>query len=93
MPQTLTVTEAARHFANNLNRVAHRAENFVLVQGNKPVAELYPLPTGKKPAELPALCASLPSLSEAMPRNSRMTSPPRKKHSRNWRFTLPSSPD
>lgn len=65
MPQTLTVTEAARHFANNLNRVAHQGEHFVLVQGNKPVAELYPLPTGKKPAELPALCASLPSLSEA----------------------------
>ncbi len=65
MPETLTVTEIARHFADYLNRVANRGESFVLVQGNKPIAELRPLPTGKKLAELPALCAALPSLSVA----------------------------
>jgi antitoxin (DNA-binding transcriptional repressor) of toxin-antitoxin stability system len=63
MSQTLTVTEVARHFAEYINRVAHRGESFVLVQGNKPIAELRPLPTGKRLAELPALCASLPPLS------------------------------
>ena len=60
MSQTLTVTEVARHFAEYINRVAYRGECFVLVRGNKPIAELRPLPAGKRLAELPALCASLP---------------------------------
>jgi len=63
MSQTLTVTEVARHFAEYINRVAYRGESFVLIRGNKPIAELRPLPTGKRLAELPALCASLPPLS------------------------------
>ena len=63
MSQTLTVTEIARHFAEYINRVAYRGECFVLVRGNKPIAELRPLPAGKRLAELPALCASLPHLS------------------------------
>lgn len=62
MVQTLSVTEAARHFAEYINRVAYRGECFVLVRGNKPVAELRPLPMGKRLAELPALLASLPHL-------------------------------
>jgi antitoxin (DNA-binding transcriptional repressor) of toxin-antitoxin stability system len=64
MPQTLSVTEIARHFAEYINRVAYRGECFVLVRGNKPIAELRPLPTGKRLAELPTLLASLPHLSE-----------------------------
>ena len=63
MSQTLTVTEVARHFAEYLNRVAYRGECFVLMRGNKPMAELRPLPVGKRLSELPALCASLPPLS------------------------------
>jgi antitoxin (DNA-binding transcriptional repressor) of toxin-antitoxin stability system len=63
MSQTLTVTEVARHFAEYINRVAYRGECFILVRGNKPIAELRPLPAGKWLAELPALCASLPHLS------------------------------
>jgi antitoxin (DNA-binding transcriptional repressor) of toxin-antitoxin stability system len=63
MPQTLSVTEIARHFAEYINRVAYRGECFVLVRGNKPIAELRPLPVGKRLAELPALLASLPHLS------------------------------
>jgi len=63
MSQTLTVTEMARHFAEYLNHVAYRGECFVLVRGNKPIAELRPLPAGKRLAELPALFASLPHLS------------------------------
>jgi antitoxin (DNA-binding transcriptional repressor) of toxin-antitoxin stability system len=63
MSQTLTVTEVARHFAEYINRVAYRGESFVLMRGNKPIAELRPLPVGKRLAELPALCAALPPLS------------------------------
>ena len=61
--QTLTVTEVARHFAEYINRVSYRGESFVLLRGNKPVAELRPLPAGKKLSELPSLLASLPHLS------------------------------
>jgi antitoxin (DNA-binding transcriptional repressor) of toxin-antitoxin stability system len=66
--QTLSVTELARHLAGYINRVAYQGERFVLMRGNKPIAELPPVPVGKKLAELPALLASLPQLSptEAM---------------------------
>ena len=62
MGQTLSVTEAARHFAEYIDRVVYRGESFVLVRGNKPVAELRPFPMGNRLAELPALLASLPHL-------------------------------
>ena len=62
MVQILSVTEAARHFAAYVDRVVRRGESFVLVRGNKPVAELRPLPVGNELAELPALLASLPHL-------------------------------
>ena len=65
MSETLTVTEVVRHFAEYLNRVAYRGESFVLMRGNKPIAELRPLPTGKRLAELPGLFAALPRLSAA----------------------------
>ncbi len=65
MAQILSVTELARHFAEYINRVAYRGECFVLVRANKPMAELRPLPTGKRLAELPVLLASLPHLSSA----------------------------
>jgi antitoxin (DNA-binding transcriptional repressor) of toxin-antitoxin stability system len=65
MSQTLSVTEVARHFTEYLNRVAYRGECFVLMRGNKPIAELRPLPVGKRLTDLPALVASLPHLSEA----------------------------
>jgi len=59
----VTVTEVARHFADYVNRVAYRRESFTLVRGKKPLAELRPLPAGKRLSELPALFASLPRLS------------------------------
>ena len=65
MVQIRTVTEVARHFAEYINRVSYRGESFVLVRGNKPVAEFRPLPAGKRLADLPALLASLPHLSPA----------------------------
>jgi antitoxin (DNA-binding transcriptional repressor) of toxin-antitoxin stability system len=59
----VSVTQVARHFADYLNRVAYRRESFTLVRGNKPLAELRPLPVGKRLSELPAMVASLPHLS------------------------------
>jgi prevent-host-death family protein len=62
MSETLTVTEAGRHFAEYIDRVAHNGERFILVRNNEPIAELRPLPAGKRLAELQALFASLPHL-------------------------------
>jgi antitoxin (DNA-binding transcriptional repressor) of toxin-antitoxin stability system len=58
-----SVTEVARHFADYINRVAFRGERFTLMRGNKPVAELRPVPAGRRLGELPDLLASLPRLS------------------------------
>jgi antitoxin (DNA-binding transcriptional repressor) of toxin-antitoxin stability system len=60
-----SVTEVARHFADYINRVAFRGERFTLMRGNKPVAELRPVPAGRRLSELPELLASLPRLSPA----------------------------
>lgn len=57
-----TVTEVARNFADYINRVAFRGERFVLMRGKKAVAELRPVPSGKRLGELPELLASLPRL-------------------------------
>lgn len=62
MPRTLTVTEMSRKFADYINRVAYRGERFVLTRGNKPIAEIRPLPVGRKLSELPEIMASLPHL-------------------------------
>ncbi|MDZ4169754.1 MAG: hypothetical protein U1E26_08880 [Coriobacteriia bacterium] len=59
----VTVTQVARNFADYVNRVAYRHESFTLLRGNKPLAELRPLPQGKLLSELPAIFASLPRLS------------------------------
>ena len=62
---TLTVTEAVRHFADYIGRVAYRHESFVLCKGKKPVAELRPVPSGRRLGDLPAVLHSLPHLSES----------------------------
>lgn len=62
---TVTVTEAVRHFSDYVSRVAYRRESFVLCKGKKPVAELRPLPTGRRLGDLPGILRSLPRLSEA----------------------------
>ena len=64
MYEPRSVTEVARHFADYINRVVYRGEHFVLMRGNKPVAELGPVPAGRHLAELPGLLRSLPKLSE-----------------------------
>ncbi len=63
MTETLSVTEIVRHFADYVNRVVYRRESFVLVRGSKPVAELRPLPAGKRLGDLSRTLASLPRLS------------------------------
>jgi hypothetical protein len=61
----LTVTEIARHFSDYVNRVVYRREAFVLRRGRKAVAELRPVPAGRRLGDLPKILASLPRLSEA----------------------------
>ena len=61
----LTVTEAARHFSEYISRVAYRRETFVLRKGSKPVAELRPLPSGRRLGDLPSILRSVPHLSKA----------------------------
>jgi antitoxin (DNA-binding transcriptional repressor) of toxin-antitoxin stability system len=63
MTTTISVTKIARHLADYLNRVAYRGESFLLVRGNKAVAELRPVSRGTKLGDLPALLTSLPRLS------------------------------
>jgi antitoxin (DNA-binding transcriptional repressor) of toxin-antitoxin stability system len=57
-----TVTEVARNFAAYVNRVAFHQDRFTLTRGGRPVAELTPVPMGKRLDELPRLLASLPRL-------------------------------
>lgn len=58
----ISVTDLARNLADFINRVSYRGESFLVVRGKRPVAELSPVPRGRKLAELPALLAALPRL-------------------------------
>ncbi len=64
-PKVLTVTEAVRNFSEYINRVAYRHEAFVLSKGKKPVAELRPLPHGRRLGDLPSILRAVPRLSRA----------------------------
>jgi len=61
----LSETEMVRGFSDIVNRVMYRGERFILVKGGKPVAELRPLPAGRRLGELEAVLRSLPALSAA----------------------------
>ncbi|OGV70551.1 MAG: hypothetical protein A3K19_24830 [Lentisphaerae bacterium RIFOXYB12_FULL_65_16] len=61
---TITVTDAVRHFSDYVSRVVYRHESFVLCKGKKPVAELRPLPSGRRLGDLPGILRSLPRLSK-----------------------------
>jgi antitoxin (DNA-binding transcriptional repressor) of toxin-antitoxin stability system len=65
LAERVTVTDVARNFAEYLNRVAYRRESLALVRGNKPVAELRPVPAGRRLKDLPSMMAALPRLSES----------------------------
>ncbi|HEX8905543.1 MAG TPA: type II toxin-antitoxin system Phd/YefM family antitoxin [Longimicrobiaceae bacterium] len=62
MNRTASVTDVARNFSEYINRVAHRGERFVLMRGGKAVAELRPVPVGRRLSDLPEIFASLPHL-------------------------------
>ena len=62
MPNTLTVTEMARSFAEYINRVMYRGEKFLLTRANRPVAAIVPVPRVRKLSELAEILASLPHL-------------------------------
>lgn len=64
MPTELTVTELVRNFAHYLNRVTFRAERFIILRSNKPVAELRPLPAGRRLGDLAGIFESMPRLTD-----------------------------
>jgi prevent-host-death family protein len=49
------VTDVARNFSEYVNRVNNKGEHFVLVKSGKEVAELKPIPNGRRLSELAAL--------------------------------------
>ena len=63
MKHTISVTEAARNFADIVSRVFYRGERFVLERGGRPVARLVPIPRGERLGDLPALLEAVPHLS------------------------------
>lgn len=60
---SLTVTEAVRNFSEYINRVFYRHESFILYKGKNAVAELKPIPAGRRLGDLPGILESLPRLS------------------------------
>lgn len=48
----LSVTDVARNFSEYINRVAYKGDRFVLVKGGREVAELKPVPKGRRLSEL-----------------------------------------
>ncbi len=61
--RTLTVTEAARNFADLINRVYYRHESALLLKNGTPVARIVPVqPVRRTAAEIAALWDNLPHL-------------------------------
>jgi prevent-host-death family protein len=65
MIRTVTVSEAARAFADLINRVRYRNESALLTKGGKPVAKLVPVESARTGAELARLWDALPHLSRS----------------------------
>ena len=64
LKKNISVTEASRNFADYINRVVYRGESFVLIRGNKAVAEISPVVSGKCLKELSEIFEKIPHLSE-----------------------------
>ena len=52
---SLSVTDAARNFSEYINRVAYKGDRFLLIKSGREVAELKPVPRGRRLSELAAL--------------------------------------
>jgi len=65
MRRQTTVTDLVRNFADYINRVAYRGESFLLTRGSRVVAELRPVPEGRRLGELEEILAGVPHLSRA----------------------------
>lgn len=59
----ITITEISRNFSDFINRVAYRGESFTVLRGKKAVAEIRPVPAGRKLGEMKSILESLPRLS------------------------------
>lgn len=62
MKGTFSVTEAVRNFAELINRVVYRGEDFVLERGGRAVARITPVPRAGRLGDLPGLLAGVPHL-------------------------------
>ena len=67
--KVITVTEAARNFADCVNRVYYQNQSFVLVKNGKPLARLVPenerVCTGAELAEIVAKAKLSPAVAKA----------------------------
>ena len=52
MVQQLSITDLVRNFSDYINRVFYKKEHFVVLKGNRPVAELRPLPEARTLGDL-----------------------------------------
>lgn len=64
LKKSISVTEASRNFADYINRVVYKGERFVLIRGNKAVAEITPVVSGRCLKELPEIFEKIPHLSK-----------------------------
>ena len=64
LKKNISVTEASRNFDDYINRVVYQGERFVLIRGNKAVAEISPVVSGKRLKELSKIFGKIPRASE-----------------------------
>ena len=62
---SLSVTDAARNFSEYINRVAYKGDRFLLLKSGREVAELKPVPKGRRLAELAELLKTSSGLSSS----------------------------
>ena len=59
---TVTVKEFSQEISDFINRVAYHGESFTLLSGKTPLAEIRPVPMGRKLGDLPKILKALPKL-------------------------------
>ncbi len=60
----LSITDLVRNFSDYINRVFYRRERFVVLKGNRPVAELRPVPEARTLGDLLDMLDQIPRLSD-----------------------------